>query len=118
MQECNVPVCKPVDLGSVSLSRDRDTAHTAGCFLVEQAALTDTPEWLKGVAQQKQIWTIATMNKGETAMLIAGDDARNKFMVLPGGGYITIEIRLPENWDELLAPLGYEPLARFALAEE
>ena len=38
--------------------------------------------------------------------------------MLPGGGYITIEIRLPENWDELLAPLGYEPLARFALEEE
>ncbi len=81
----------------------------------EQAAQTDTPDWLKGVARQQQIWTIATMNKGETAFLIAGDSARNKFMVLPGGGTVTIEIRLPEGWDSLIAPMGYEPLSRFVL---
>ena len=81
----------------------------------EQAAEPATPSWLKGVARQTQIWTIATMNKGETAMLIAGDSARNKFMVLPGGGYVTIEIRLPENWDELIAPMGYEPMSHFLI---
>ena len=80
----------------------------------EQAAQTDTPEWLRGVSRQQQIWTIATMNEGETAVLIAGDGARNKFMVLPGGGYFTTEILLPEGWDDLIAPMGYEPLARFA----
>ncbi len=84
----------------------------------EQAAETDVPDWLKGVARQKQIWTIATMNKGETAFLIAGDSARNKFMVLPGGGYVTIEIRLPKNWDALIAPMGYEPLSHFVLDED
>ncbi len=84
----------------------------------EQAAQTDTPEWLKGVVKQKQIWTIAAMNKGETAMLLAGDGARNKFMTLPGGGYVTIQIRLPENWDELVAPMGYEPLSHFEMANE
>ena len=83
----------------------------------EQAAQTDTPDWLKGVARQQQIWTIATMNEGETAILVAGDEARNKFMVLPGGGYVTIEIRLPENWDQLIAPMGYEALERFALGK-
>ena len=57
------------------------------------------------------------MNKQETAFLIAGDNARNKFMVLPGGGTVTIEIRLPEDWDPLIAPMGYEPLSRFVLAE-
>ena len=51
----------------------------------EQAAETDVPDWLKGVVRQRQIWTIAAMNKGETAILLAGDSARNKFMVLPGG---------------------------------
>ncbi|MBQ6233889.1 MAG: hypothetical protein IJJ80_10340 [Clostridia bacterium] len=81
----------------------------------EQAAMTDTPEWLKGVTKQKQIWTIAAMNPGETAMLIAGDRARNKFMVLPGGGYVTFEILLPDDWDNLVAPMGYEPLSRFKL---
>lgn len=81
----------------------------------EQAAMTDVPEWMKGVTDQTQIVTIATMKKGQAAMLIAGDDARNKFMVLPGGGYVTIEIKLPDNWDELLAPLGYMPLSGYAL---
>lgn len=79
----------------------------------EQAAQTDTPEWLKGVVRQQQIWTIATMNEGETAILVAGDEARNKFMVLPGGGYVTIEIRLPHDWDQLVAPMGCEPLSHF-----
>ncbi len=83
----------------------------------EQAAQIDTPDWLKGVARQQQLWTIATMNEGETAILVAGDEARNKFMVLPGGGYVTIEIRLPENWDQLIAPMGYEALERFALGK-
>ena len=81
----------------------------------EQAAETDVPSWLKGVVRQQRIWTVATMNRGETAFLIAGDSARNKFMVLPGGGYSTIEIRLPENWDVLIAPMGYEPLEHFLL---
>ncbi len=81
----------------------------------EQAEETEVPAWLKGVARQQKIWTIATMNKGETAFLIAGDSARNKFMVLPGGGTITIEIRLPEAWDALIAPMGYEPLSHFEL---
>ena len=83
----------------------------------EQAALTDTPAWLEGIAGSGQIETIATMRKGQTAFLLAGDSSRNKFMVLPGGGTVTMEIRLPENWDALVAPMGYEPLRRFALAE-
>ncbi len=82
----------------------------------EQAAQTKVPDWLRGVVRQEEIWTIATMNKGQTPLLITGDGARNKFMVLPGGGYITIEIRLPAQWDELIAPLGYEPLHRFETA--
>ena len=81
----------------------------------EQAAQTEVPDWLRGVVRQDEIWTIATMNKGQTPLLIAGDSARNKFMVLPGGGYITIEIKLPNQWDDLIAPMGYEPLNRFEL---
>ena len=81
----------------------------------EQAAQTEVPDWLRGVARQDEIWTIATMNKGQTPLLITGDSARNKFMVLPGGGYITIEIKLPNQWDDLIAPNGYEPLNRFEL---
>ena len=83
----------------------------------EQAERTDTPDWLRGLTDQAQIETIATMRKGETAFLLAGDQARNKFMVLPGGGTVTIGIRLPDNWDELVAPMGYEPLSSFYLEE-
>ena len=84
----------------------------------EQAALTDTPPWLEGLTESGQMETIAAMQKGQTAFLIAGDPARNKFMVLPGGGTVTLEIRLPEDWDALVAPMGYEPLSSFFLEEE
>ncbi|MBQ3251643.1 MAG: hypothetical protein IJB02_00155 [Oscillospiraceae bacterium] len=79
----------------------------------ELAALTNTPVWLKGIVDDPEIETIATMRKGQTPMLITGDTDRNKFQVMPGGGYITIQIELPENWDKLVAPLGYEPLSSF-----
>lgn len=81
----------------------------------EQAKMTDTPEWLKGIVEAEKIMTIATMNQGQTPLLVTGDSDRNKFQVMPGGGYVTREIRLPENWDELVAPLGYEPLSSFYL---
>lgn len=81
--------------------------------------LTDYPEWLKTDANSnEQILTFATMKKGETPLLITGDTSRNKFQVMPGGGYATVEIKLPDNWDELLAPLGYEPLSNFYLSDK
>lgn len=79
----------------------------------EQAALTDTPAWLEGIVKDAQIETIATMIKGQTPLLLTGDTDRNKFQVMPGGGYVTVKIELPENWDELVAELGYEPLSNF-----
>ena len=88
------------------------------CDPQEQAALTDTPAWMAGMTEQSQIETIATMQKGQTAFLLCGDSARNKFMVLPGGGYVTMEIKLPEGWDDLIAPMGYEPLSHFYLDEK
>ena len=81
----------------------------------ELAALTDTPAWLEGIAGNAQIETIATMRKGQTPLLITGDTDRNKFQVMPGGGYVTVQIELPENWDALVAPLGYAPLSSFYL---
>lgn len=79
------------------------------------ARLTATPEWLKGSGIPDEIWTFATMLKGETPFIVMGDASRNKFQVMPGGGYATVEIKLPDNWDELVAPMGYEPLANFYL---
>ena len=81
----------------------------------EQVDKTPTPPWLAGIVSTTSIETIATMNKGQTPIIIAGDGVRNKFMVLPGGGYFTIRIDLPEDWDELVAPMGYERLSSFDL---
>lgn len=81
----------------------------------EQVALTDTPDWYKPFIKDDKIETIACMNKGETAILVTGDANRNKIQTMPGGGFVTTEIKLPENWNELLAPLGYEPIENFYL---
>ena len=35
---------------------------------------------------------------------------------MPGGGFVTNEIKLPENWNELVAPLGYEPIEIFYIS--
>ncbi|MCM1438907.1 MAG: hypothetical protein NC131_06815 [Roseburia sp.] len=86
--------------------------------LGNDVALTKTPDWLKDYGVSDEIWTFATMKKGQTPLLITGDTSRNKFQVMPGGGYATVEIKLPDNWDELLAPLGYEPLATFYLSDK
>ena len=86
--------------------------------LGNSASLTQTPEWLKGSGIPDEIWTFATMKKGQTPLIVTGDTSRNKFQVMPGGGYKTVEIHLPDNWDELLAPLGYEPLANFYLEDK
>lgn len=48
-----------------------------------------------------------------TAFLITGDAARNKVQTMPGGGYATIKIDLPKQWDSLMAELGYRPLEEF-----
>lgn len=80
----------------------------------ELAEMTDTPEWLKGIIDDEQIMTIATMRKGQTPLLVTGDSDRNKFQVMPGG-YVTFEIELPDNWNELVLELGYEPIENFYL---
>lgn len=81
----------------------------------EQVKMTPTPEWYKPIITEDQIMTIATMNKGDTAFLVTGDANRNKVQVMPGGRFVTTEIKLPKNWNELVAPLGYEPIENFYL---
>ena len=77
---------------------------------------TAPPEWLRDSGIGDKIWTFATMKANETPFIVTGDTSRNKFQVMPGGGYATVEIKLPDNWDELVVPLGYEPLANFYLS--
>jgi len=34
---------------------------------------------------------------------------------VPGGGFTSVKIELPENWDQLMEKAGYEPLRSFYL---
>lgn len=81
----------------------------------EKVRKTCVPDWYKGLINDEEILTIGTMNKGETPILVTGDTDRNKFQVMPGGGYVTIEIKIPENWNQLVEPLGYKPLEEYYL---
>ena len=55
------------------------------------------------------------MSPDMTAILVTGDAARNKVQTMPGGGFATVRIELPRNWDKLMEQLGYQPLESFYL---
>ena len=79
----------------------------------EGGEMTATPEWYDSPESEQM--TIPTMKRGMTAFIITGDAARNKVQTMPGGGYATVKIELPRNWDKLMAELGYQPLKEFHL---
>lgn len=79
----------------------------------EEGEMTPTPPWYDS-PEMEQL-TIPTMKRGMTAFLVTGDASRNKVQTMPGGGYATIEIELPRNWDKLMKELGYQPLKEFRL---
>ena len=80
----------------------------------EGAAETSTPTWLEWCGMER-LQTVPVMQEGKTAMLVTGDANRNKTMCLPGGGFATVKIQLPGNWDALMAEKGYKPLKSFYL---
>ncbi|MBQ7575913.1 MAG: hypothetical protein IJT26_05190 [Bacteroidales bacterium] len=79
----------------------------------EGGVMTPTPVWYD--SPDKEQLTIPTMRRGMTAFIITGDAARNKVQTMPGGGYATVRIELPANWNELTTALGYRPLEEFYL---
>lgn len=87
--------------------------YTGHLRRTEQAQMTVAPAWHDTDAQQ--IETIPTMRKNMTVFLVTGDAARNKIQTMPGGGYSTVEIKLPKNWDQLMKAAGYAPLKEFCL---
>ena len=80
--------------------------YTAHLGKVEEASMTSVPEWYDSAAGE--IKTVPTMKRGMTAIIITGDNARNKVQTMPGGGYVSVAVELPRNWDELMKNLGYE----------
>lgn len=85
----------------------------------EKAELTPCPDWyaLPEGCEASEIMTIPVMKPDMTAILITGDNARNKVQIMPGGGYSTVKINLPNDWDALMQEAGYAPLAQFYIQE-
>ena len=79
------------------------------------AELTPCPQWYAAPdgCQGTEIMTVPVMKPGMTAMIITGDSSRNKVQIMPGGGYSTVRIELPADWDVLMQEAGYEPLETF-----
>ena len=83
----------------------------------ENARKTSVPPWLEWTGADK-VETVPVMQQGKTAIIITGDANRNKTMCVPGGGFTSVKIELPRNWDELMAKAGYKPLSSFYLTSE
>lgn len=80
--------------------------YTAYLGKTEDARMTETPSWYD--SSEDQLKTIPTMKPGMTAFIITGDSARNKVQTMPGGGYASVKIELPRDWDNLIKARGYE----------
>lgn len=89
--------------------------HTRRIIRTENGALTDPPPWFPQSRGAEKIYTVPVMETGVTAILVTGDADRNKVQTMPGGNHATIEIKLPANWDALMAEQGYRPLNEFFL---
>lgn len=77
----------------------------------ENAESTVPPVWYDTDAET--MMTIPTMKEGMTVFLITGDDSRNKIQTMPGGGYATVKIELPKEWNALTNNLGYKPIEEY-----
>lgn len=69
---------------------------------------TPTPVWYD--TNSETMTTVPTMEKGSTAFLVTGDASRNKVQTMPGGGFSTVLIDLPADWDSLMEDKGYPAL--------
>lgn len=104
--------------GSAFPARYTVDMHVRRIVREEGGELTAPPPWMAKVPGQEKIYTVPVMKAGLTPILVTGDADRNKVQTMPGGNSATIEIKLPANWDELMAKLGYRPLKDFFLSEQ
>ncbi|MBR2356784.1 MAG: hypothetical protein IKA65_01985 [Lentisphaeria bacterium] len=91
--------------------------HTYRINRMENGENTATPPWLAWT-RQSSMETVPVMLPGKTALILTGDDNRNKTMCLPGGGFASIKIELPANWDKLMEKAGYQPLKSYFLKSD
>ena len=91
--------------------------HSYRIANTEKSSTTALPGHLAW-SNKKSLETVPVMKLGKTAILITGDESRNKSMCVPGGGMTTIKIELPKNWNKLMQAKGYEPLEKFYLKSD
>ena len=91
------------------------SAHERRIASQEGAADTATPPWLAWTGLER-METVPAMAPGRSAVLVTGDPSRNKVLTVPGGAFATVKIRLPRDWDALMAERGYAPLSSFRVA--
>ena len=91
--------------------------HIARIGRTENVENTPVPPWLDWTGKERMD-TVPVMIKGKTAMIITGDANRNKTMCVPGGGFVSIRIELPEKWDQLMEAVGYQPLKNYYLKSD
>jgi hypothetical protein len=103
--------------GSAFPTRYTMDMHVRKIIRTEGGELTAPPPWMAKVPGQEKIYTVPVMKAGMTPILVTGDADRNKVQTMPGGNSATIEIKLPANWDALMAKLSYRPLEEFFLTE-
>ena len=73
------------------------------------------PPWLAWTWLEA-IETVPAMESGKSAFLVTGDPARNKVLCVPGGGFATVRVVLPRDWDKLMEERGYASLESFRLS--
>ena len=80
---------------------------------IKEAELDLLPPWFPEFPGSEKIYTTPCLRPGGAQILICGDRSRNKVQTLSGTLWRPIEIRLPANWDKLMADLGHQPLKSF-----
>ena len=83
-------------------------------IVLRYAKQTASPPWMNGITYA-EIDTVATMTKGNTDIIITGDGSRNKTQVMPGGVSVSKEVKLSDNWNQLVMSVNYPSIDNYVL---
>ena len=67
----------------------------------EGSQMTTPPVW--HATSDSVMETIPVMKMGMTAIIVTGDSSRNKVQTMPGGGFKSVVVELPKEWNKLLS---------------
>ena len=80
----------------------------------EDAKQKASPAWMNGI-NYAEIDTVATITKGNTDIIITGDGSRNKTQVMPDGVSVSKEVKLSDNWNQLVMSVNYPSIDNYVL---